>query len=66
MNIIIYFINKAWIFHNTICHKYKLINKRIGVRTHTVESFNNELKLEIKRRRIKTSTEKNFRHMEFE
>ncbi|KCZ79182.1 hypothetical protein H312_03431 [Anncaliia algerae PRA339] len=37
--------------HKTICHKYEFFNSEIGVNTHTVESFNNELKLEIKKRR---------------
>lgn len=37
--------------HGTVCHKYEFVNKVTGVSTQRVESFNNELKLEIKRRK---------------
>ncbi|KCZ81497.1 hypothetical protein H312_01075, partial [Anncaliia algerae PRA339] len=39
------------IWHGTVCHKYEFVNKSNGVNTQAVESFNNELKLEIKRRK---------------
>ncbi|KCZ80791.1 hypothetical protein H312_01798 [Anncaliia algerae PRA339] len=42
-------------FHGTVCHKYNFINKDTGVNTQGVESFNSQIKLEIKRRKgIKT------------
>ncbi|KAG0420909.1 hypothetical protein DMUE_6324, partial [Dictyocoela muelleri] len=37
--------------HDTVCHKYQFINHISGTNTQGVESFNNELKLEIKRRK---------------
>lgn len=37
--------------HGTVCHKYEFINHMNGVNTQAVESFNNCLKLEIKRRK---------------
>jgi hypothetical protein len=37
--------------HHTICHKYEFVNAVTGVNTQAVESFNNELKLEKKRRK---------------
>lgn len=37
--------------HGTVCHKYEFINKSTGVNTQAIESFHNELKLEIKRRK---------------
>lgn len=42
--------------HETVCHKYEFVNSLNGVNTQAIESFNNELKLEIKRRKgIKTN-----------
>lgn len=41
--------------HGTVCHKYEFVNRINGVNTQGIESFHNELKLEIKRRKgIKT------------
>lgn len=37
--------------HNTVCHKYEFVNSINGVHTQSIESFHNELKLEIKRRK---------------
>lgn len=37
--------------HESVCHKYEFINQITGVNTQAVESFNNSLKLEIKRRK---------------
>ncbi|KAG0442270.1 hypothetical protein DMUE_0398 [Dictyocoela muelleri] len=37
--------------HNTVCHKYSFINRTTGANTQAVESFHNELKLAIKRRK---------------
>ncbi|KCZ77887.1 hypothetical protein H311_01095, partial [Anncaliia algerae PRA109] len=46
-----YNLSKYNFIHNTVCHKYQFINHSTGVNTQAVESFNNELKLEIKRRK---------------
>jgi transposase-like protein len=37
--------------HGTVCHKYSFKNPITGVHTQAIESFHNELKLEIKRRK---------------
>jgi transposase-like protein len=37
--------------HDTVCHKYEFVNSETGVNTQAVESFNNELNLEIKRKK---------------
>ena len=37
--------------HGTVCHKYEFVNSETGVNTQAIESFHNELKLEIKRRK---------------
>ena len=37
--------------HQTVCHKYEFINRTTLVNTQDVQSFNNELKLESKRRK---------------
>jgi transposase-like protein len=37
--------------HGTVCHKYTFVNPVTGVNTQAIESFHNELKLEIKRRK---------------
>ncbi|KCZ78507.1 hypothetical protein H311_00462 [Anncaliia algerae PRA109] len=36
---------------DTVCHKYNFVDKNTGTNTQGVESLNNELKLEIKRRK---------------
>ena len=35
--------------HDTVCHKYTFINPETGANTQAVESFNNSLKLDIKK-----------------
>lgn len=48
-------------FHDSVCHKYFFVNKDSGTNTQAVESFNNALKLEIKRRKgIKTELRQAF------
>jgi transposase len=37
--------------HATVCHKREFVNYETGVNTQAVESFNNEVNLEIKRRK---------------
>ncbi|KCZ80226.1 hypothetical protein H312_02376 [Anncaliia algerae PRA339] len=37
--------------HQTVCHKYNFVDKISGAHTQFVESFNNELKLDIKKRK---------------
>ncbi|KCZ80958.1 hypothetical protein H312_01613, partial [Anncaliia algerae PRA339] len=37
--------------HGTVCHKFEFVDNLNGVNTQAVESFNNCLKLEIKRRK---------------
>ena len=47
--------------HGGCCHKYEFVNKITGENTQAVESFHNELKLEIKRRKgIQTSSRQKF------
>ncbi len=47
--------------HDSVCHKYQFVNSETDLNTQAVESFNNELKLEIKRRKgIKTSLREQF------
>ncbi|KAG0426515.1 hypothetical protein DMUE_5963, partial [Dictyocoela muelleri] len=47
--------------HSAVCHKYTFINYENGVNTQTIESFHNEMKLEIKRRKgIKTDKREEF------
>lgn len=47
--------------HGTVCHKYTFINPMNGVHTQAIESFHNELKLEIKRRKgVLTVNRENF------
>ncbi|KCZ77811.1 hypothetical protein H311_01172, partial [Anncaliia algerae PRA109] len=45
-------LSKYIMIHNAICHEYQFINSSTGVNTQAVESFNNELKLEIKRKKV--------------
>lgn len=48
-------LSKHGYIHRTVCHKYQFVTQE-GINTQSVESFNNELKLEIKRRKgIRTS-----------
>lgn len=44
--------------HDTVCHKYEFVNKSNGINTQAIESFHNELKLEIKRRKGIHTTER--------
>ncbi|KCZ77030.1 hypothetical protein H311_01965 [Anncaliia algerae PRA109] len=44
-------LTKNGYFNQSVCHKYNFINKVNGCNTQAVEAFNNELKLEIKRRK---------------
>ena len=37
--------------HQTVCHKYQFVNSTNRVNTQAVESFNNELKLAIKKKK---------------
>lgn len=37
--------------HSSVCHKYEFVNNVTGVNTQAVESFNSELKREIKKRK---------------
>lgn len=47
--------------HSSVCHKYEFINFESGVNTQSVESFNNFIKLEIKKRKgVKTSFRNRF------
>ncbi|KCZ78085.1 hypothetical protein H311_00894 [Anncaliia algerae PRA109] len=47
--------------HNAVCHKYIFVNKTTCVHTQSVESFNKELKLMIKKEiRYQQFTGKNF------
>ena len=45
--------------HSTVCHKYEFINSLNGSNTQAVESFNNELKLQIKREKGIFTTNRN-------
>jgi hypothetical protein len=44
-------LNDIGYIHYIVCHKYEFVNRQSGVNTQAVESFNNELNLEIKRRK---------------
>ena len=44
-------LEKLNFVHNGVCHKYNFVNPVNGVHTQSVESFNNSVKLEIKRRK---------------
>ncbi|KCZ79456.1 hypothetical protein H312_03148 [Anncaliia algerae PRA339] len=47
--------------HNSACHKYEFVNKDDGTNIQAVESFHNELKLLIeKRKRVKNSARMDF------
>ncbi len=43
-------LNQHTYIHQSVCHKYMFIRED-GVNTQAIESFNNELKLEIKKRK---------------
>lgn len=48
-------LNNIGFNHDTVCHKYEFVNSETSANTHAVESFNNELNLDIKRRKgVKT------------
>lgn len=54
-------LNSLGYNHDTVCHKKQFVNHETGVNTQSVESFNNELNLEIKRRKgVKTEKRKDF------
>ncbi|KCZ77900.1 hypothetical protein H311_01083 [Anncaliia algerae PRA109] len=38
-------------YHDSVCHKYMFVNHENGVNTQAVESFHNEMKLQIKRKK---------------
>ena len=42
-------LNNMGFVHDTVCHKYTFINPETGDNTQAVESFNNSLKLDIKK-----------------
>jgi transposase-like protein len=42
-------LNEFSYTHESVCHKYEFVNYETGVNTQAVESFNNCLKLEIKK-----------------
>ena len=44
-------LNQFDFIHFSVCHKYEFVNSTNGVHTQSIESFHNELKLEIKRRK---------------
>lgn len=46
-----YNLRNFFFYHGTVCHKYTFVNEETGVHTQAIESFHNELKLEIKRRK---------------
>lgn len=47
--------------HQSVCHKYEFVNQITNVHTQHVESFNNYLKVEIKKRKgVKTIDRKKF------
>jgi hypothetical protein len=37
--------------HNKICHKYHFVCPETGIHTQNVESYNNKIKIEIKKRK---------------
>ncbi|KCZ79479.1 hypothetical protein H312_03138, partial [Anncaliia algerae PRA339] len=58
-------LSRNGFIHDSVYHKYDLINRERGVNTQAVESFYNELKLRIKKQKgVKTekdlNSEKNF------
>lgn len=54
-------LNSLGYVHDTVCHKYEFVNNETGANTQAVESYNNELNLEIKRRKgIKTEKRPEF------
>lgn len=56
-------LNSIGYSHDTVCHKREFVNQETGVNTQAVESFNNEIKLEIKRRKgIRIEKRQDFLH----
>ncbi|KCZ80130.1 hypothetical protein H312_02462, partial [Anncaliia algerae PRA339] len=54
-------LGKFGFLHKSVCNKYNFVNPINGVHTQHVESFHNEMKLEIKRRKdIKTEVRQEF------
>ncbi|KCZ80636.1 hypothetical protein H312_01962 [Anncaliia algerae PRA339] len=54
-------LSKLGFINKTACHKYNFVNPITGAHTQFIESFNNELKLEIKRRKgIYTQNKEDF------
>ncbi|KCZ77497.1 hypothetical protein H311_01493 [Anncaliia algerae PRA109] len=54
-------LSQTGFLHKSICHKIEFIDKENGVNTQSVESFHNQLKLEIKKRKgVYTSKRKEF------
>ena len=53
--------------HSTVRHKYEFVNATTGTNTQSVESFHNELKLQIKREKgVKTKSRAQFlRYLSF-
>lgn len=44
-------LNSLGFQHGTVCHKFEFVNRESGVHTQSIESFHNEMKIEIKRRK---------------
>ncbi|KCZ80115.1 hypothetical protein H312_02477 [Anncaliia algerae PRA339] len=54
-------LSQLGFFHQTVCHKYEFVNSSNGVNTQSIESFHNEMKNEIKRRKgVKTENRSDF------
>lgn len=54
-------LNDIGFIHDTVCHKYTFINHDTGTNTQAVESFNNSIKLDIKKRKgVKTELRQEF------
>jgi hypothetical protein len=53
-------LSKHQYLHSSVCHKYQFITED-AINTQAIESFHNEMKLEIKRRKgIKTNQREEF------
>lgn len=54
-------LNNIGFIHDTVCHKYSFINSETGAHTQAVESFNNCINLDIKKRKgVKTELRQEF------
>jgi transposase len=54
-------LNSLGYDHGTVFHKYEFVNRETDINTQAVESFNNEVNLEIKRRKgIQTNKRQSF------